>query len=102
MNLRQGMCLAVIMTISLTAQAQEKGDTVKTTERGKRASIERVMANNHILGVGGSENRDSLSRLLNIFYYDQFRHSQDPRSPYFMFLSRKAAISAKGMISFRS
>ena len=28
--------------------------------------------------------------LLDIFYYDQFRNAQDPRAPYFLFMSRDA------------
>lgn len=33
---------------------------------------------------------DSLQRIVNMFYYDQFRHSQDPDAPYFLFLSKSS------------
>lgn len=36
---------------------------------------------------------DSLRRVMDRFYYDQFRHSQDPASPYFMFISRDAQLA---------
>ncbi|MDE6629517.1 MAG: hypothetical protein K2K36_09140 [Muribaculaceae bacterium] len=33
---------------------------------------------------------DSLTRLVRAFYYDNFRHSQDPETPNFMFMSKSA------------
>ncbi len=36
---------------------------------------------------------DSVYRLINRFYLDQFRQFQDPKAPYFMFMSRSANIS---------
>lgn len=61
--------------------------------RSNKGRVKALSDNTHIIGVGGTENRDSLERLLNIFYYDQFRHSQDPRAPYFMFLSKNGDLA---------
>lgn len=36
---------------------------------------------------------DSLEKLLNIFYIDQFRHFQDPKAPYFMFMSKNGDLA---------
>lgn len=46
---------------------------------------------------------DSLKNLLDNFYYAQFRHYEDPRAPYFMFLSRngKLAMGIGGMVRLR-
>lgn len=36
---------------------------------------------------------DSIKRVINMFYYDQFRHFQDPDAPYFLFMSKDAGLS---------
>lgn len=37
--------------------------------------------------------RDSMIRIISSFYYDQFRHFQDPDAPYFLFMSKEAGLS---------
>lgn len=41
-------------------------------------------------GSSGDPRIDSLTRLVQAFYYDNFRHSQDPETPTFMFMSKSA------------
>ncbi len=36
---------------------------------------------------------DSVKSLIENFYYDQFRHLQDPDAPYFLFMSRDATLA---------
>lgn len=36
---------------------------------------------------------DSIRRVISTFYYDQFRHFQDPGSPYFLFMSKDAQLA---------
>lgn len=36
---------------------------------------------------------DSLRNVINGFFYDQFRHFQDPEAPYFLFMSKDAALA---------
>lgn len=36
---------------------------------------------------------DSIRQLVNMFYYDQFRHFQDPDAPYFLFMSKDAQLT---------
>nr|MBD5378151.1 hypothetical protein [Bacteroides sp.] len=36
---------------------------------------------------------DSIKTLINNFYYDQFRHFQDPAAPYFLFMSKDAKLA---------
>lgn len=36
---------------------------------------------------------DSVRRVISSFYYDQFRHFQDPEAPYFLFMSKDARLS---------
>lgn len=59
--------------------------------------------NTHVLYSGEESPKDSLERLLNMFYYDQFRHFQDPRAPYFMFMSKKGdlALGVGGQVKIR-
>ncbi|MBD5207203.1 MAG: hypothetical protein HDS79_02890 [Bacteroidales bacterium] len=37
--------------------------------------------------------RDSIIRVVQTFYYDQFRHFQDPDAPYFLFMSKEGGLS---------
>ena len=39
---------------------------------------------------GANAENDSLRNLVIAFYYDQFRHSQDPEAPTFLFMSKSA------------
>ena len=59
--------------------------------------------NTHVLYSGDTSPADSLEKLLNMFYYDQFRHFQDPRAPYFMFMSKKGdlALGVGGQVKVR-
>ena len=36
---------------------------------------------------------DSIRSVVTMFYYDQFRHFQDPDAPYFLFMSKEAGLS---------
>lgn len=39
------------------------------------------------------QDKDSIYRVIQDFYYDQFRHFQDPEAPYFLFMSKEAGLS---------
>ena len=41
----------------------------------------------------GQKYNDSIRALIDKFYYDQFRHFQDPEAPYFLFLSRDTTLA---------
>ena len=49
-------------------------------------------------------NPDSIKNLISKFYYDQFRHSQNPNVPYVLFLSKdsKLAMGIGGVIRMRA
>lgn len=42
---------------------------------------------------GSQAYSDSIKALIENFYYDQFRHFQDPDAPYFLFMSRDATLA---------
>ena len=81
-------------------------DTVPPKADRRLMSDVRISAmkdNTNVISSGEKDNTDSLKSLLNIFYYDQFRHFQDPRAPYFMFLSKKGdlALGVGGQVKVR-
>ena len=81
-------------------------DTIPPKADRRLMSDVRISAmkdNTNVISSGEKDNTDSLKSLLNIFYYDQFRHFQDPRAPYFMFLSKKGdlALGVGGQVKVR-
>lgn len=56
-----------------------------------------LIRNSHVVFMNGDENtradRDSAQSLLEKFYVDQFRNSQDPEAPYFTFMSKDAKLA---------
>ena len=76
--------VASVAIAATAAQAQTQSrmeqyiDSLKSTHR-----IE-------YLGEGQKPTVSDERALLDIFYYDQFRNAQDPRAPYFLFMSRDA------------
>lgn len=47
---------------------------------------------------------DSIRSMIDLFYIDQFRHFQDPRAPYFLFMSKDAnlAMGIGGVVRMRA
>lgn len=87
---------------TLFAQSStSSGDGVKTMDDLR---TENMINSTHVITEGGVKlNRDSVNNLLSMFYEDQYRHFQDPRAPYFMFLSRDGnlAMGVGGLIRMR-
>lgn len=58
-----------------------------------------LTASHKIITIDGKPNKesqgyaDSVKNLIEHFYYDQFRHFQDPAAPYFLFMSRDAQLA---------
>lgn len=89
-----GFCLAVCCSMyaqPTSSRVEQHIDSLKRSHRityiGKNDSIQAI---------------DERS-MLDIFYYDQFRHAQDPRTPYFLFMSRDAefALGIGGVVRMR-
>lgn len=45
------------------------------------------------LSTSNAQYVDSVRRVIANFYYDQFRHFQDPEAPYFLFMSKDAGLA---------
>ncbi len=43
--------------------------------------------------ITSKNNSDSLRSIIESFYYDQFRHFQDPAAPYFLFMSKDSQLT---------
>lgn len=75
-------CIALATGISASAETTQEHSQLPSSHK--------------VVFFGDSENRtspESADSLINIFYEDQFRHAQDPRAPYFLFMSRDAKIA---------
>ncbi len=66
-----------------------------------------LLHNTKVIFVNGDESdrapRDSVESMVARFYFDQYRNSQDPESPYFIFMSKDAnfAMGVGGSIGLR-
>ncbi len=54
-------------------------------------------------GEGDKPHNDSIRNIVNMFYINQFRHYQDPRAPYFLFMSKdnKLTMGIGGVVRMR-
>lgn len=59
------------------------------------AQMDSLMRDHHFIyfGEGETPQSDSIQSLIVNFYYDQFRHFQDPAAPYFLFMSKDANLA---------
>lgn len=88
------LCTLLIAT-SVVAFAQEQ------TQSKNLVDIQRdsLVASHKIITIGDQPKEksqgyaDSVRHLIENFYYDQFRHFQDPDAPYFLFMSRDAQLA---------
>lgn len=78
---------AALIALAAAAAASAEGRTL--TEQ----HIDSVVSSTNVIALGrsdsatGADDQAIRERILT-FYYDQFRHSQDPDAPYFLFMSK--------------
>ncbi len=89
--------LAMLLSIICGTQAYGQNSRQEFTDS--------LIKDQNIIMFGSQRNAsaDSIRALVESFYYDQFRHFQDPAAPYFMFMSRDAnlAMGIGGMVRIR-
>lgn len=93
----------LVLLPSLTLSAFGSGDALtESTGKALPDSLIRLkVASTKIAFIDGRPGdnealratRDSMYRVISSFYYDQFRHFQDPDAPYFLFLSKEGGLS---------
>ncbi len=92
-RMRNLLLAAGLMTAIPVLHAESAGDVAESPSPEKER-LESMIESTHVVVAGGGEAEpDSVRRLLNIFYQDQFRHFQDPRAPYFMFMSKDGSLA---------
>lgn len=89
--------LVLIISVWIGASGQEglEGDTLARVTAG-RDRLQEIRQSHKVIYFGDitrSTSADSVRRLMDQFYLSQFRHFQDPRSPYFLMMSRDAKLA---------
>jgi len=82
--------ISILSLIGISfSNAFESGDSTFITPAEKHQSeIISLTKTISIDSLKSTAKTDSVRQLVSIFYYNQFRHAQDPELPYFMFLSK--------------
>ncbi|MCM1377088.1 MAG: DcaP family trimeric outer membrane transporter [Clostridium sp.] len=110
MNLRTFAIISAFLGgASLLANAQAiavVGDTVGLGGYPEVQAHKQLLDDTKVIFInseGGTPQIDSVRSMVNTFYMNQFRHFQDPRAPYFMFMSKNAnlAMGIGGVIRMR-
>lgn len=90
------------------ASASTSEDSVRNDKFPEQRQIGKTILNTKIIQFGNCDPQltpaqDSVRLLLQRYYYDQYRSFQDPKSPYFMFMSRDAnmAMGVGGVVRMR-
>ena len=95
------LLFAATAAAAAIASSAQTGEFPQNPDRKSLVDIQHdsLVASHKIISFGkGSDSispakADSIRSLIEGFYYDQFRHFQDPAAPYFLFLSRDATLA---------
>lgn len=91
----KSLCSILALSVAICASADSP----------RQEAHDRLVDDHHIVYVGEGEKpeKDSVRALVENFYIDQFRNSQDPAAPYFLFMSRDAdlAMGIGGVVRMR-
>lgn len=96
-------CKCLIFTLfvgvsALNASSQTNTESLNLSDTIGSSDIVSRRLQHHIIFTNGANdtvrtNIDSIRSMIDLFYVDQFRHFQDPRTPYFLFMSKDANFS---------
>lgn len=94
------MLLSLSFVLAVSARAQQ------THPCPEEEQVDSLKAHHQITFFGEGPKADAAKEraLIDRFYMDQFRHFQDPRAPYFLFMSRNAdlAMGIGGVVRMRA
>lgn len=98
--------LAAVLSCAMAAAAVAQSiDTSMATMTPEEISQAKMKGDHKVLfaGDGSRAPQDSVARMINMFYVDQFHHFQDPLAPYFLLMSRDAnlAMGVGGAVRMR-
>lgn len=85
------ICLSGVVQASALTPREQAHDTLKHSGR--------VI----LIGAGQAPQSDSVRRMMDLFYVDQYRFASEPAAPYFMFMTRNTnlAMGIGGAIKVR-
>ncbi|MDE6394932.1 MAG: hypothetical protein K2K77_06285, partial [Duncaniella sp.] len=101
------LTVAALGLFGSMALAQTPADSLTRKPFPEEIERQKVIDNTKVIYVNSDDGQrapqDSVRNLINRFYVNQFRHFQDPKAPYFMFMTRDAnlAMGIGGRIAMR-
>lgn len=105
MKMKRMMCAPLLGALALSGFAADRVDTSMATMTPEEIQIEKMKEGHQIVMAGDGEkaSQDSIQRMVDMFYFDQFHHFQDPLAPYFLLMSRDAnlAMGVGGAVRMR-
>ncbi len=80
------MVLAAMLSASIAAA---------TAQAPAQAHLDSLKQSHHVItfGEGPQVSQDSVQRVIDRFYYNQFKNSQEPEAPYFIFMSKDGSMA---------
>lgn len=109
MNLKGLFLCSAVLLGSITVYSSQTETQVADSYHSAIDEFRDSLQNNRKVIFFGNQTADSDSiskhiKLIQRFYYDQFRHYQQPDAPYFLFLSRddKLAMGMGGCVRMRA
>lgn len=91
--------IAIAMALVVHAQSVSESQSSLPASSLVDAQIDSLIAQRKIIYIDGkpqsisAEHADSVRRLMDMFYFDQYRHFSEPSAPYFMFMSKDATLA---------
>ena len=100
------ICTSLALAVPAVASASDS--IASAALNPEQIQTDKLIRSTKIINIGGESDpeishADSAYRLIGRFYADQFRNFQDPRAPYFMFMSKNAdlAMGIGGLVRMR-
>lgn len=91
---------SILIALAAVVPAVKAADPIRTQ------ALDSLISDHRYIFFGDEKltpQQDSIRRLVQNFYFDQFRNFQDPAAPYFLFMSRDAnlAMGIGGVVRMR-
>lgn len=99
-----------LLSCSVAAFATDNDSILQASNKSpEQIALDKLIDNTKIISINPFTNRpytaqeDSVRSLITRFYVDQYRHFQDPKAPYFLFMSKDAnmAMGIGGVVRMR-
>lgn len=103
--MRREMGVVLLGALAALSMSARKVDTSMADKTPEEIQIEKMKKSHQVVitGEGDTAHQDSIQRMIDMFYIDQFHHFQDPLAPYFLLMSRDAnlAMGVGGAVRMR-